>query len=242
MEGHEHDKRLQVWVKSRKAKFVNVDTASDEGIDKAKRLGLAKSGLADVIFTQNPPKLSAMFRPNYRARFFALFRHPIERAASMFHYSQVASWEAREDLYHPERKDKTFEQWLKEYDQIGEFSNFYMKRLLNKFKFTDEDLETAKEIIRTKFIVGLLTEMEESVERFDKYFGWHDKEVRPECQKKSIQTGYNRNPHDLTERGGEAWNILAAVNEYDLPLYAYIVELYHKQGELFRENKAEETA
>uniref|UniRef100_A0A7S1ZXA0 Sulfotransferase domain-containing protein n=1 Tax=Ditylum brightwellii TaxID=49249 RepID=A0A7S1ZXA0_9STRA len=237
--GHETDRTLQVWERTlpgwSPVKFVNVDTSKIEGVFRAKNLGLAESGLADVVFSPYPQTVTYMFTPSHQARFFALFRHPIERAVSLFYYQQVATWERTEGVYQPELADMTIQEWLGDNRRSGEAKNFLMKSILSKKSrdLIEDDLETAKEIIRTKFLVGLVSKMEESVERFDKYFGWYDHEKRPVCQEEAIKSGFNRNSHPPVEEGSETWNVLADYMSYDLQLYDYIVQLYEEQRELF---------
>lgn len=68
------------------SKFVNVDTMHVPGIEKAKRLGLAQSGLADVIVVRHLFEAEKIFNSQHRGRLFAIFRHPIDRAISMYNY------------------------------------------------------------------------------------------------------------------------------------------------------------
>jgi len=241
IDGHDKDETIQVWQRGNEKfpglKLVNVDTSTREGIDRAKRLGLVESGYADVIFSPIPYFANELFNPNHKARYFTLFRDPIERILSTFYYHQIAEWETDKNVYQPELANTTIEEWLQMpgAQGLGDLKNFYMKSLFNKDQFTDEDLEQAKEIIRTKFLVGLVSKMQESVDRFDYYFGWSHHVKREECGKEAIQTGYNRNPHSSTalEEGSKAWNLLIKMNHYDLQLYDFIVQLYKEQGVLF---------
>mmetsp|Transcript_15529 Transcript_15529/g.22707 ORF Transcript_15529/g.22707 Transcript_15529/m.22707 type:complete len:346 (-) Transcript_15529:208-1245(-) len=238
IDGHDKDETIQVWQRGNEKfpglKLVNVDTSTREGIARAKKLGLAQSGLADIVFAPLPSYALTMFDPDHKARFFALFRHPIERAVSLFYYHQVAEWEKAGHVYRPELAGMTIEEWLlRQRRGGGDVKNFLMTIILNKNQFTSKDLEKAKEIIRTKFLVGLSSKMEESVDRFDTYFGWVDNEKRPLCQEEAIKSGFNKNPHPPVEKGSKTWNILADYLSYDLQLYDYIVQLYEEQGELF---------
>mmetsp|Transcript_10737 Transcript_10737/g.16041 ORF Transcript_10737/g.16041 Transcript_10737/m.16041 type:complete len:341 (-) Transcript_10737:549-1571(-) len=235
---HIADETLQVIEdKSTGHKYVNVDTADIVGMIRAKRLGLASSGLADIIFSPLLTPASNMFDAQHQGRFFALFRHPIERAVSMFYYRQVASWERDPNVYKPDLAKVDIEDWLKNRGGKADVSNFLMSSLLGKRYFSEKDLEKAKEILRSKVLVGLLSKMEESVQHFDTYFGWYENnEKRSKCQDSAIQKGVNRNPHESVEEGSEAWELLADLNYYDLQLYEYILELYEEQGrELFGE-------
>jgi hypothetical protein len=68
------------------SKFVNVDTTHIPGLEKAKRLGLVESRLAEVIVIRHVFDAEQLFNQQQRGRLFAVFRHPLERAVSMFNY------------------------------------------------------------------------------------------------------------------------------------------------------------
>ena len=109
-----------------------------------------------------------LLSPNHMGRFFAVFRHPIERAISLFYYLQVADWEK---TYQPELANWTIE----EYAVSDRVENNWMTRRLsgNMVDELDEsDLAIATETLRKKFFVGLTTKMEESMDRFERFFRW----------------------------------------------------------------------
>lgn len=72
--------------------FVNVDTTTIEGIERAKQMNLAGSELAEVIVIQHLYEAEKLFDPNHRGRLFAVFRHPVDRAISMFYYLQYGKF------------------------------------------------------------------------------------------------------------------------------------------------------
>lgn len=57
-------------------------------MERAKKLGLAQSGLADLIVTTYVYEANDLFDTQHRGRLFSVFRHPVDRAISMFHYLQ----------------------------------------------------------------------------------------------------------------------------------------------------------
>lgn len=73
--------------------FVNVDTTTIEGIERANKMNLAGSELAEVIVIQHLYEAERLFDPYHRGRLFAVFRHPIERAISMFYYLQYGTFQ-----------------------------------------------------------------------------------------------------------------------------------------------------
>ena len=84
--------------------FVNVDVTTVEGIGRAKAMGFAEAGLAEVVVSPYVYETNDLFTPTSKGRLFAIFRHPVDRAISMFYYIQVADWEL---MYHPSFKDCT---------------------------------------------------------------------------------------------------------------------------------------
>ena len=87
-------------------RYVNVDMTNPAGIQHAKDLGFGHSGLADVVMTSWFYKTGNIFKNDgantndrvddgvvHRGRCFALLRHPVERAISMFYYLKDATWE-----------------------------------------------------------------------------------------------------------------------------------------------------
>lgn len=68
--------------------FVNTDTTTLAGLKRAKQLNLGQSELADVIVVQHLYEAESLFDDEHRGRLFAMFRHPIDRALSMFYYLQ----------------------------------------------------------------------------------------------------------------------------------------------------------
>lgn len=77
-----------------KARFVNVDTTTIAGMDRAQGMGFVESGLARVIFTGEIPHASrALLDQDHKGMLFTVFRHPAERAVSLFYYLQDAKWE-----------------------------------------------------------------------------------------------------------------------------------------------------
>lgn len=94
--------------------------------------------------------------------------HPIDRLVSKFYYLQTATWE---NTYRPEWKDLSLLEWATSHNAD---ENHMVKKILGK-KLNDEagltDLIAAKEIIRHKFFVGKMDDMEESIKRFNIVMG-----------------------------------------------------------------------
>ena len=134
-------------------------------------MGLAASGKSDLIVTTEPSFAGEhLINEVNRGRFFGMFRHPVERAISKFYFLQKATWER---TYRPEWKDVSIEEWASTVK--GNRDNNFLVRKLNGKNFNDAvgetDLQVAKELLGHKFIIGLMTDMEESVRRFNVILG-----------------------------------------------------------------------
>jgi len=232
--GYKNDQKIAVFQPWRNHKAVNVDTTSISGLKNAKSRGLAQSLLADVVFSPFVHEVADMFTPRYKGRMAALFRHPVERAASLFYYLQYASWEIH---YEPEMKNWSMQQFATSRKCPP---NWTMWMLLGQGKHitgdNEKDLELSKAILRQKVLIGLTSQMEESFERFDKYFDFDDGSgVAKMCSSALLSKGNGKNIHIHPKivPGGEDWKILASINEWDIKLYEYAVHLFEEQADMF---------
>jgi len=233
------------------SRYVNVELTTKEGILRASNLGLAQSHLADVIISPYLHNIASLvFTTQHPGRLFALFRHPVDRALSMYHYLSKASWDP---MYSSEIKDMTIE----EFAQSGYIENNWMTRFLvgkPKGKLTHLDMLLAKKIVKYKVLVGLYDELETSMARFQRYFGWKDsKRTRADtakCRSKAISLGDKNlgHPTSIKDReafaslqsnnsgaevivGNPAWKAIERQNVFDLELYAFAQRVYALQGE-----------
>lgn len=110
--------------------------------------------------------------------------------------------------------------------------------LINKMSGPIERIEVdiAKEILRRKVLIGLVVDVEGSVDRFNKYFGYDNNppptKERQNCMDNFLKSGSNKNVHAPVDEGGMAWRILRSNNLFDLELYEYALQLYEEQGKL----------
>eukprot|EP00591_Stephanopyxis_turris_P016685 CAMPEP_0195537986 /NCGR_PEP_ID=MMETSP0794_2-20130614/49023_1 /TAXON_ID=515487 /ORGANISM="Stephanopyxis turris, Strain CCMP 815" /LENGTH=239 /DNA_ID=CAMNT_0040671895 /DNA_START=35 /DNA_END=751 /DNA_ORIENTATION=- len=223
--GHENDEKLEVFEHAGN-KFVNVDTTSPAGIEKAKRLNLASSGLPQVIISSYLQEISTVFTPDHQGRIFTLLRHPVDRAVSMLGYLGQATWE---QTYDPKLANMTVE----EYAQSNMVENNWMTRFLSgqlSGEVTSEHLELAKKILRTKTLIGLLPKIETSMERFAIYYGWElvNRPHRLKCVQRHLDGGSNQNKFSRkkVEKGSQGYSLLSWQNKFDLKLYEYAEELF----------------
>lgn len=238
--------------KDNPGKVVNVDVCTHEGILEAKNRGfLTKPGQPHLDFVSTSEFQFAsmmLFSPNHKARMFALFRHPIERAVSKFYYLQKATWEP---TYNKRWAKMTLEEWASR--DRGD-NNWMVRNLIGKTsrtELTNEDLELAKEIIRTKFVVGLMGKFEESVHRFNILLGVDESDPKNQAcaaeftsnggdahssrnQKQIVRKNqFNSYSHPEAEPGSKAWVSLAKIHMYDGLLYRYITDTFVEQRAMF---------
>ena len=202
--------------------FVNVDTTTPSGIQRAKELDLASSATIDVAFTPLIYPMAEACNPRHQGRPFALFSHPIEREVRIFYYEKANS-------------AALAEMSLLDYVQSGRISNNWMTRFLtNKFTgtLTVDDLHVAMEILRRKFVIGLEEKMKESILRFERYFGWglHATQEMGRCQDDELLAHGTDQDDENIPKGSAEWYLIMAQNEYDLQLYDYARYLYDVQG------------
>jgi len=219
-------------VKHQDHRYVNVDVTSHEGLEHARRVGLAEKAVADVIVSGSVVHLASIFNTHNKARMFTLMRDPIERTVSEFYYIQVAEWERQ---YKPFLKDWTIEQYV----NSQYFVNNSMVRTLtgkrsSKMILGSQDLTKAKEVLARKCLIGLTSNYQESVERFKAYFGWEDED---NCLEKLFAPGgggnTNSNKHRSIDPGSGEYDTLREVQIWDVRLYMYAIELFEEQKRLF---------
>jgi hypothetical protein len=99
-DGHKNDKTIDVVFPKvpgladieERSPFVNVDVTTVAGIQRAAEMGFADSGLAGCVASPFLFEANYLFTETAQGRLFAVFRHPVDRAVSMFYYLQVADW------------------------------------------------------------------------------------------------------------------------------------------------------
>jgi len=225
--------------------FLNVNFAWPDGIQRAAELGLASSGLVDVVVTSYIYEAADLYDEERKGRLFTVLRHPIKRMVSDYYYMQNAEWE---NLYD---KEKDRPQSLMEY---ASNPKYHLDNFLTRFlsgnrssKVTLQDYELAKEVLEKKTLILLQSKMEESVDRLLSYFDWNDEFISQHdditiTQAEKCVDGYldkpvnvNKEPYEEPEPGSDEWEALRLISDWDIHLYWYGMELWEKQGKtLFR--------
>mmetsp|Transcript_19320 Transcript_19320/g.45218 ORF Transcript_19320/g.45218 Transcript_19320/m.45218 type:complete len:369 (+) Transcript_19320:211-1317(+) len=233
-----HDKQDEIVVfqpfsTAPDMKFVNVDTTTKPGILRAERLGLVPSRKADMIFSSDVNFASQhLFSPQYKGRIYAFFRNPVDRCVSKFYYLQTATWER---TYRPEWVGMSITDWATNHNFD---ENFLVKKINGKGladPVDEKDLVVAKEIVRRRFIVGLMSDMEESVRRFNIMLGIDRNTVKSkDCHNEYFgdsmpSKNTNSNSHPEVTPGSHEYDVIAERNALDMVLYKYIQFLYSEQ-------------
>jgi len=213
-------------------RYVNVDLSNPNGIEHAKDLGFGASGLANVAITSWFHDTASLFDDDiHRGRCFLLVRHPIRRAVSLFYYLKDATWEhTYSDVY----KEMDLEEYAtSQYSEDNWMTRFLTNQMSGNVY--DRHLDLAKEVLESKCLVGLMEDFSVSINRFDHYFGWSQRDFggpvsmanRGTCVARVIQHPDNAHPHPKVEEDGEVWNLLLKKNKYDLALYEHARHLFY---------------
>lgn len=256
--GEPHSNRSDLEVISDgNMRYVNVNIFTSPGIERAVQLNLLSSALMDFVTTDNMYiTMARLFTSsNKGARLFAIFRHPVDREVSRFAFMQYATWEK---LYDPKLKDMTLEQYI----QSGNVYDNWMVRILTGRmersinSLTDQDLIVAKEVLRRKCLVGLTSAMEESMTRFQSFFGWPLRGIERNKQEGSKgasisgeacrdqflvsdngRLNKNKNTAVKLEKESDLWKQIAYVHRLDVELYNYAITLFEEQAPLYKRNR-----
>lgn len=230
-DGHQHDETLKVFTYNG-VKYVNVDTTSITGIERARELGLASSEIVPVVFSSYLHLAVSLFDDAHMGRTFTMLRHPVDRSVSMYYYLQKAD---------PSMANVP----LIDYARGQGIENNWMVRYLVNQIDGDIDrtaLDLAKMILKRKFVIGFLEHKEESIKRFQTYFGWEfpqDDEALAEkqsfCISSILKDGINVNTdgYDVPKKGSQEYSLIAHQNQFDIKLYDYAKEIFEEQSKSY---------
>lgn len=227
-QGHGSDTQLQL-VTIDDSQYVNVDTTTQKGIQRAAMMGFSQTPMADLVtssyFLHAGKYLFAQDRPG---RSFIMMRHPIERAVSMYHYRK-STGEIAEGVT------------MEDYGRGNGIENNWMTRFLTNVlegELKKSHLDQAKIILSKKFLVGFLDDAQESIARFIKYNDWqYDPQdetkalQQKDCVARKLQEGSNRNPveYEMPKKTSQAHALIAWQVGYDQKLYDFAKQLFELQ-------------
>jgi len=226
--------------------ILNADVSSFEGIDRAVAKNLCCEVQPEipmddsfVVGTSRFFDALPVFTPYRKGRLFGLFRHPVERTLSKYHYIKTATWERN-------FKERAVNQTIMEFVNSPMcYDNWVVRRLIHKMPYnmeiTDDDLALAKEIVKRKMLVLLTDDMEGSVERMRQYFGWDEDELTDEqkgcIHRYAVEEPRNANPHEELDPESEEYRAIRDKNLADIELYEYARQLFQEQGEMIAAGK-----
>lgn len=227
--GHIQDEQLVAVHHLEGGRYVNVDTNSIIGLDRAISMNLASFPELDIVVSPYLQKSAELFNHEHNGRAFMLLRHPVDRAVSMYYY--LKKMDEHGDILNGKSLDI--------YSKSDMVENNWMTRFLsNKMEgeLTEEDEAAAREFLRRKCLIGLLNYKAASFDRFQRYFGWRAIGQKSEhCVDQLVNWNWmSKNKHERVSEGSNIWDNLAANNEYDIRLYRYAEKLFHEQAVLFQ--------
>lgn len=241
--------------------YVNVDCTTPEGVDRGVARDLTTSGMSDVIHSPDiydgarlfsPPSLSTSSKTFGRA--MVILRNPIEMSVARYERWKTLErnqyctrhWARGDkicDLHwrHPREvvKDMSLEEFAKsDYLEDNIFTRTLVNKRNNDHILGANDLAKAKEILSSKFIIGIFDSLEDSLERFETFFDWNHgsdsiNKMHNTCRhgvvNRTMARQYNLNAV-IPENLSTAYMALAEKNAIDLLLYEYGRFLYDYQG------------
>ena len=181
---------------------------------------------------------------------YTLFRHPVEAAVSLFYYKKRNTWEPN---YDPKYAQQTVEQYVK--DDVTKSPNWMAWMLgggvvpAGPVEENSLYMEKIKELLRDYFIVGLLNQLDESVARFERAFGYRVASASManfaragsqvvgngttnnlKWKDDILHAGRNGAKHQTLSPTDMAWKEIAAINAYDMAIYEYAATLFQEQA------------
>ena len=233
--GHQDDAKLSL-IDFEGQQYLNVDISTSQGIKRAVQMGFDSTNLVDVAISSLLHDSAPLFSPSKKGKIFTMFRHPVDRMVSMFYFMQDNVWKA-ERTYNKELAEITIENFFLK--NMGE-NNWHVRFLTNQLTkpyVDDNDFKLAKEVLRRKVLVGLVSEKDTSFDRFSRQLGWVAKDGKAmECQKRRLQWDWSlRHPHEVEVlEGNRLWSLISGQNQYDMKLYEYAQYLFEEQQQMFQ--------
>jgi len=229
-DGHHTDTQIRM-IEIDNSRYINVDTSSKEGIERAAMMGFEQAQMAEMVTSSyflNAAKY--LFSAERQGRAYVMLRNPIDRAVSMY-YHQKSNGVLDDKLT------------LEDYARGEGIENNWITRFLTNAmegELKKSNLEHAKKILGKKFLIGFLDDAEESIYRLKKYNGWdissdevdETKEYEQKmCIQKRIEEGNNKNinPYEMPKKGSQAYALLSWQTQYDMKLYDFAKQLFEFQ-------------
>lgn len=191
-------------------------------------MGLIPARMVDVVLTPHIREAGQLFDAHHKGRLFAMFRDPIERIESLYYFLRMPDQEAAVGL---SVNDMTLVQFASDFSE-----NWMVRSLVGVMvgPIGQPHVDVAKQILKQKFLIGLLEEKTESLRRIEAYYGWRlPSRVSQTCKNNMFYfEPQSKNLHPATDRTSPEFAALFAVNVYDMQLYEYAKFLFEEQASL----------
>merc|ERR1712232_546119 len=132
--------------------------------------------------------------------------------------------------------DKGFQPGLKnitleQYAESNWVENNYMTRMLTSKSggaLQRSDIDLAKEILRRKCLVGIFDDdrLNDSLQRFEKFFGWNLYSDAVSCQKRNLELGASNYEYPHLPPETFAYTLLLRQNKFDMELFGYALQVF----------------
>jgi hypothetical protein len=171
-----------------------------------------------VVVTQNLWEAANLLNATHRGRLFSMVRDPVERL--------ISECKSRQK----EKERLTLQDFLSNVPD-----NYLVRSLANRLEGPVDQghLNTAKALVKSKLLVGLLEEQTESLRRIDTYFGWK-KQSSKECRNSLLGTELQRTIPQHEKIESESRIVVEQQNHFDLELYGFIKLCFREQTALFK--------
>lgn len=204
-----------------KCHSIKYSVVTADNLDDA-RTALQDPDHDGVIVSSLVHETMHLLDSDHYARMFTFLRHPIERAASVYENHHKS---------HEQISKMTFEEYAK--SKYAE-NNWMVRYLSGKTsgEVTNDHLSVAKEVLRRKFVIGLMDQKEESAKRVQQFFApkWDPNGEGMEEGCRSMVVNDVESQSSVKE-GNQAWNLLVWQNKLDMKLFEYAQQLFAQQGE-----------
>lgn len=205
--------------------YVNVDLATAAGIKEAGKAGLASSPLVDAIFTPLFHTGIEIFNTEFKARLYTLMRHPVDRTVSEYYtFTQNAAEEVLREM--------TLEEYINSKYYIGNHMTSFIGGCWSPAITDDICLQWSKELLRTKFVIGLQDDIYGAMELYEDYFFWdYDSPQVKSCKRDVIKSEFDRDfavyqsVGERIKEDSKLYQTIVEKNSFDMELYWYAVEL-----------------
>jgi hypothetical protein len=186
------------------------------------RAALHEKYMGDVLATPYLHQVSEqILSSETRGRIFTVMEDPVQHAIRQYNEAQQ------------EVGELSLSDFLK--NSALHVDNSTTRQLVGKASsavvLTTQDLEDAKSVLSHKVLVGMSDEYQESVRRFSSYFGW---ESRTDCLETLVLKPTTKHNNELHQLDAAEMRFLRVVDEHDIALFGFAVELFQHQALLFQ--------